>query len=267
MAEQYMKGRSFITSIKMNYFHCFLKQLTGYNIHPSIELSNQKLRIADMGTQTAIWPIEVAEAFGPRAEVVAFDTSDRFTPPAPWLPPNLSIRIHDITLPFSEDLLGQFDVINFRLFLTLPPEKLNVMLANAMALLKPGGYIQWTEHDKTDLEPLSTNSSRSFEAVNALIALEKNPFPNYNAFWVNDIAREFTKTGLDVITEDRVKTRKSMLMQMNELHLLSMMDIQEGLSKAVDEFKEEHLDTLTEDFAHGVTSVDGFITIVGKKPL
>lgn len=37
----------------MNYFHCFLKQLTGYLIHPSIELSNQKLQIADMGTQTA----------------------------------------------------------------------------------------------------------------------------------------------------------------------------------------------------------------------
>jgi hypothetical protein len=86
-------------------------------------------------SQISIWSIEVAEAFGPRAEVVAFDISDRFTPPAPWLPPNLSIRIHDITLPFSEDLLGQFDVINFRLFLTLPPEKLNVMLANAMALL------------------------------------------------------------------------------------------------------------------------------------
>lgn len=84
---------------------------------------------------------------------------------------------------------------------------------------------------------------------------------------MNGIAREFTKAGLDVITEDRIKTRNSMLTQMNELHLLSMMDIQEGLSKAVDEFKDKHLDTLTDDFAHGVTSVDGFITIVGKKPL
>lgn len=53
--------------------------------------------------------------------------------------------------------------------------------------LEPGGYIQWIEHDKTELEPLSTNSSRSLEAVNALIALEKNPFPNYNALSVFSI--------------------------------------------------------------------------------
>jgi hypothetical protein len=37
----------------MNYFHYFLKQLTGNLVHPSIQLNDEQLRIADMGTQTA----------------------------------------------------------------------------------------------------------------------------------------------------------------------------------------------------------------------
>ena len=68
MAAEYSKGRDFIsstkyqyleisprrvlTSYRMNYFHYFLKQLTGYTLHPSIKIESQPCRIADMGTQT-----------------------------------------------------------------------------------------------------------------------------------------------------------------------------------------------------------------------
>lgn len=37
----------------MNYFHYFLKQLTGYTLYPVIKIETQPSRIADMGTQTA----------------------------------------------------------------------------------------------------------------------------------------------------------------------------------------------------------------------
>jgi hypothetical protein len=56
-----------------------------------------------------------------------------------------------------------------------------------------------------------------------------------------------------------------MLTQMNELHLISMMDIPKGLSEAADKFKDKYLEALTDDFANGVSSIDGFITIVGRK--
>lgn len=69
MAAEYSKGRDFISSTKyqlpcrnphrfltpfrMNYFHYFLKQLTGYTLHPLIKIDAQPCRIADMGVQTA----------------------------------------------------------------------------------------------------------------------------------------------------------------------------------------------------------------------
>lgn len=37
---------------RLNYFHYFLKQLTGYAIHPTIGNTLRPLRIADFGTQT-----------------------------------------------------------------------------------------------------------------------------------------------------------------------------------------------------------------------
>ena len=72
MATEYSKGRDFISAAKyvvaedkpdivltfvefdrINYFHYVLKQLTGYTLHPSIDVSARRCRIADLGTQTA----------------------------------------------------------------------------------------------------------------------------------------------------------------------------------------------------------------------
>ena len=72
--------------------------------------------------------------------------------------------------------------------------------------------------------------------------------------------------GLKVLALDRIKTRPSMLTQMNELHLLSMMDVPKGLSGAVDEFRDAHLDALAEEYRKGVSTLDGFICVVGRKP-
>ena len=71
--------------------------------------------------------------------------------------------------------------------------------------------------------------------------------------------------GLDVIAEENVSVRPSLLPQMNDLHLLSMMDVPSGLSKAIDSFRNEHLEGLGAEFKRGVSTVDNFICVVGRK--
>ncbi|KAF2187593.1 hypothetical protein K469DRAFT_704495 [Zopfia rhizophila CBS 207.26] len=220
-----------------------------------------------MGTQTTIWAIDVAENSSPLAEVDGFDISDKFFPPSNWLPKNITLRLQDVFSSFPDELLGKYDVVHFRLFLTLSTSRLSQALENAVKLLKPGGYIQWTEHDKTNLKPIAKSPELSTEAVKALINLEQNPFPNYNASWVLEIAPTMASLGLEIIAEDRFQTKRSMLTQMNELHLLAMMDIPAGLSKPVDEFKEKYLEDLAEENQKGVSSIDGFICVVGRKPI
>ena len=73
--------------------------------------------------------------------------------------------------------------------------------------------------------------------------------------------------GLEVIAQDRIQVRRSLLMQMNELHLLSLMDVPVGLSEAVDGFRERHWGELVEEYGKGVGTVDGFICVVGRKGL
>ena len=71
--------------------------------------------------------------------------------------------------------------------------------------------------------------------------------------------------GLEVVAQDRMQVRRSLLTQMNELHLLSLLDVPTGLSEAVDLFRERHLEGLVEEYGKGVSTVDGFVCVVGRK--
>ncbi|CAI6331423.1 unnamed protein product [Periconia digitata] len=265
---QYSAGTDFISATKMNYFHYFLKQLTGWTMHPHIGVpAKQATRIADMGTQTAIWAIDVAEDPKLQADVHGFDVNSKFFPPAAWLPSNVTLHSQDILSSFPEPLLGTFDVVHFRLFIMLDEEKIRSMVKNAIELLKPGGFVQWIEHDKTSLRPITVSENQDTSSVEALIEMEKHPFPNYNHAWVNSIAPAMSAEGLDVLVEERIQTRKSLLTQMHEMHMLALIDVPPGLSEAIDTFKEKHFSTVAEDCAKGVSSVDSFLTVIARKPM
>lgn len=120
----------------MNYFHYFLKQLTGYTIHPSVETGRSPLlRIADLGVQTAIWSLDIAQDPALSVSIDGFDVSDKFFPPSAWLPDNVVLHMHDVTTPFPEPFTGKFDLVHLRLFINLPPAKVKAMLQQAITLL------------------------------------------------------------------------------------------------------------------------------------
>ena len=152
-------------------------------------------------SRTRIWPIDVAENTSLQAEVDGFDLSNKFFPPRAWLPSNIRLHLQDVYKPFPEAFSGLFDVVHLRLFLTLSADQVMQILQKAMTLLstffrdtsgssnrqlispEPGGYIQWTEHDKTAITPIAADSSQSTTttAAQAFIDLEQHPFPGYNA--------------------------------------------------------------------------------------
>jgi len=74
-----------------------------------------------------------------------------------------------------------------------------------------------------------------------------------------------TSVGLQVLAEDRIPTKPSLLPQMNDLHLLALTDIPKGLSPVVDEFREKHFQKLQEEYQRGTSTIDGFICVVGRK--
>lgn len=266
MTETYSNGRDYISSIKLNYFHYTFKQLTGYTIHPIIDLSSRPCRIADLGTQTAIWPITVADDFT-SGEVHGFDISEKFFPPSTWLPSNVELHVHDIYEPFPESFVGQFDVVHLRLFLSLSATKVSSIICNIFTLLKPGGHVQWVEHDKTEIITTEAFPNLSNKATKKFEELMKMPFPNYDSLWTNTIGSTMIKNGFEVVVEERIKVRPSILPQINDLHLISIDDVPRGLSPAVDEYREKYFETLKDEYRKGVATMDGFVCVVGRKPL
>lgn len=122
-------------------------------------------------------------------------------PPAQWLPKSVKLHTQDIFDAFPEHLLGQYDVVHLRLFLTLSKAQIRPLLRNVVKLLSmyppttreletnsidranifkgPGGFLQWTEHDKASVGVIAASPAASTEATQQMVALERMPFPNY----------------------------------------------------------------------------------------
>ena len=80
--------------------------------------------------------MELAHELPQTARIDAFDNSDSQFPAKAWVPPNLHFWIHDCFKPFAEDLLGKFDVVNVRFFVTIvTPQTLPPLIQNLMTLL------------------------------------------------------------------------------------------------------------------------------------
>lgn len=69
-------------------------------------------------------------------------------PPVEWAPPNVSYRQNDALAPVPQDMLSRYDVIHLRHFVTaVRGSDAMKLLDNLVSMLKPGGWIQWSEWD------------------------------------------------------------------------------------------------------------------------
>lgn len=103
-------------------------------VHPSIPyLDIPNLRIADFGTGSGAWLMDLAKLVDPSCELFGFDiASDQFPQIAPS---NVKFLIHDIFKPL-EEFYGTFDIIHVRaLCLAIPNAKWDIVVQNLLRLL------------------------------------------------------------------------------------------------------------------------------------
>jgi len=129
------------------------------HIASSLAASPTPPKILDLATGSAIWLVEIAKTLPPEAELVGVDLDTSKFPPASSLPSNISLQTANIHEPFPEELLGKFDVVHLRLIIFALKDGLGIdLVKNLMTLLKPGGYLVWTETgpvSRLDYESLS----------------------------------------------------------------------------------------------------------------
>ncbi|KAI9036026.1 class I SAM-dependent methyltransferase [Aspergillus affinis] len=145
----YTLRRNYMSSMRLNAQHYLWKDAVGSNLHPAIPVPNKgkDVRIADIGTGTGIWMTDISREY-PAAEIDGFDVSFDQCPQAQWLPKNTSLRYLDLYQSLPDDLHGVYDIIHLRLFLVVIRDDDPVpVLRNLVKMLKPGGWIQWADHN------------------------------------------------------------------------------------------------------------------------
>ncbi|KAK1756695.1 S-adenosyl-L-methionine-dependent methyltransferase [Echria macrotheca] len=125
--------------------HIFTTKTLGFLIHPNIPAPGPQSKIADVGTGTGIWLLDVAKTVPPTVQLVGFDaTPSSF--PSSSVPPNVSFKIQDMHRPFPDSELGTYDLVAVRFVSSAAGRgEWADTVRNLMTLLKPGGWMQWID--------------------------------------------------------------------------------------------------------------------------
>ncbi|KAI0377160.1 hypothetical protein F5Y04DRAFT_285106 [Hypomontagnella monticulosa] len=103
-------------------------------------------KVVDVATGSAAWLRAAAKCLPPGAELVGIDYDPTKFPPPSLLSSNITLREADMYRPFPADLLGRFDVVHARLItFALKAGQGPELVKNLMTLLRPGGWIVWSE--------------------------------------------------------------------------------------------------------------------------
>ncbi|CAD6591305.1 MAG: hypothetical protein ASARMPRED_005303 [Alectoria sarmentosa] len=148
----YALGRGYLASVRLYAQHWMWRFQLGYLLHPTIPQDKEDLKIADIACGTGIWLIEVARTLPASTQLDGYDISPAQYPPKEWLPKNVNLNVLDMLDPVPEELIGKYDVVHVGLIvMVVRNENPTPVLNNLMALLKPGGYLQWDESDMNSL--------------------------------------------------------------------------------------------------------------------
>ncbi|MCJ1333322.1 hypothetical protein MMC10_010016 [Thelotrema lepadinum] len=181
--------------------HYIWKQVCGFDIHPQIAPPvDQTLRVADVGTGTSIWMVDVKQKY-PDLQIDGFDVSISQCPPVEFLPEGCSVHELDMLKAVPEKFEGIYDVVNLRLMMAAIKDDNPVpLLKNLITMLKPGGYLQWQEINPSTITVVSAKPALDRTIMDAIL---QNIHEWNFAKWVPHLSEICAQNGLPDSTTHR----------------------------------------------------------------
>ncbi|KAF4454224.1 methyltransferase domain-containing protein [Fusarium austroafricanum] len=103
-------------------------------------------KVADADTGTGIFLKELAPKLPEEAQLDGFDIDTRKFPEPASLPPNVGLAFGNVLEPFPKQFLGIYDLVHVKLlYAALKKDEWLLAVKNLKTLLKPGGYLFWSE--------------------------------------------------------------------------------------------------------------------------
>ncbi|PHH65880.1 hypothetical protein CDD81_1249 [Ophiocordyceps australis] len=266
--EQHL-GRSEREADRLNeQFDLFTSNI-GYLVHPRIKAAlGSKPWVADVGTGTGIFlqRLDELQAF-PGAVMHGWDLSSVMFPSP--VPDHMTLSLLDLKQPIPKELHNKYDLVHARMLsVAFEPSERTPAVANAVQLLKPGGWLQWEEPDLAQAGVSQSHVDAKTDALQYLVqtfftAFSTRVFPNWNLS--SDMqAAGLTSIVRDCPTSDRVpETREAVAVNFTGLmhHLMCVLRPQE--KEECERVRRESL----EEIKAGCYLRFGFYVACGQKPL
>ncbi|KAF4634393.1 hypothetical protein G7Y89_g3729 [Cudoniella acicularis] len=207
------------------------------------------------------WLLELAAQISPQIELHGFDISSDLFPAKEYHPPNLTLQHLDAFGDLPENLKGKFDIVHIRAFTIVVkgghPGKL---LDNLVAMLKPGGYLQWDEMDSASFSAHAPNQLTPKTDTERLL----NRFQiscakmDLKFGWISNLSNIFEEKKLAVVESVRLPISDSLRHMSTDNFLMGLNDLgyvvsekilgprneyREALNKAVGETRKGELPT------------------------
>ncbi|RFU29636.1 hypothetical protein B7463_g6716, partial [Scytalidium lignicola] len=175
--------------------HLLWKLHTGYTLNPKISVTTDT-RIAEIGTGTGLWLLDLAENLPSSVQLDGYDISDSQYPSQAFLPNNVSLNVLDA-------------------FGDVPPH-----------LVEPGGYIQWED----------ANLGRTFidgTAAREFGHVAQTVFKAFNFIfdWVGEIDKHVRAAGLEILDYDTSALRSSLVPLCTNTYLTGHIELFQGIAK------------------------------------
>jgi SAM-dependent methyltransferase len=223
----YMLGRGHAAACRLNLQFYLWKESLQFNIHPSIPIPATPA-IADIGTGTAIWLLDVAHSL-PTATLDGYDIDLSNTPPTQWLPQTLTLHNWNLFDPVPDHLVGKYDIIHLRLLILVVQNSDPVpVIRNVSRLLKPGGYIQWDDLNYPDTHIAKADADQETPAFDRL---RQFVYSNGRHDWVLNLPALMEQNGFEGARLDHFRDRVDLATANGEQHLATMEEFVLSLEK------------------------------------
>ncbi|KAI1409705.1 S-adenosyl-L-methionine-dependent methyltransferase [Hypoxylon sp. FL1857] len=267
--EEYPLSRDFVDFNRLNLQHYLWKDVFGYILHPRIPRDGKAFRVADVGTGTGIWLLDLASELDASAELLGLDTDITQVGPSEWLPANLSLREWDIRTDVPDDLVAKFDIVHVRLFCWVIDGDPGPVLKNLVTLLKPGGYLQWGD---IDIQSMRIETASPDVPTDKLVSLWNETVPKDTKLfpsWPKDLARLFENYGLQGVEADWQVGKRHTRLAIHWCSLLVHAMVGAKL-RSVNPQKASEIDTLvqaaSDQSRKGAMFSYSRVTVIGQKP-
>ncbi|KAF1992981.1 hypothetical protein P154DRAFT_591736, partial [Amniculicola lignicola CBS 123094] len=273
---------------RINLQHYLWNDGLGYILHPSIPTDTEDLVIADIGSGTAIWLIEMSRRLRPSAVLHGLDVSHDQSPPAHMLPSNVSLRIHDcLTVP-TEDILGSYDIVHIQNFnsvvrnndpvpviqhvlkmlskysdIHLP--RFSVNLTNKKLTLEPGGYLTWGEYDFQTWRSKTLPSAMDYDDELRKLLIHNATQDS----WTAKLPQTYLACGLTNIVVERVPFLPEVTTFLLDTFMVASHELSvkilDRLGEGRGDMSRSYIETIGKNRRNLEVALDR-LTVIGQKP-